>query len=216
MSESSRYDVAGLVEAQYEPGSNERVLKNRLGITLPVEMDAFEARALQRLTHEAVGRFGEKHCFTATDICDLHKAWMGEIYAWAGCYRQVNISKGEFPFAPAAQVPVLMAQYERESLLRYTPCNFTDRRAVVSAIAETHVELVLVHPFRDGNGRIARLLSILMALQARLPLLNFSAITGDKKNAYFAAVQAGLDKNYLPMETLFSGIIQQSLAASAQ
>ncbi|TAK86063.1 MAG: hypothetical protein EPO20_09750 [Betaproteobacteria bacterium] len=33
-----------------------------------------------------------------------------------------------------------------------------------SALAETHVELVLIHPFREGNGRIARALSTLMAL----------------------------------------------------
>jgi len=28
------------------------------------------------------------------------------------------------------------------------------------------VELILIHPFREGNGRIARFLSVLMALQA--------------------------------------------------
>ncbi len=68
--------------------------------------------------------------------------------------------------------------------------------------------------FRDGNGRAARVLSILMALQAGLPLLDFSLIAEKKKQEYFAAVQAGLDKNYKPMERLFAEIIERSLASS--
>jgi cell filamentation protein len=53
-----------------------------------------------------------------------------------------------------------------------------------------------------------------MALQAGLPLLNFSGITGGKKKEYVAAVQAGLDKNYRPMEKLFSEIIERSRETS--
>jgi cell filamentation protein len=52
------------------------------------------------------------------------------------------------------------------------------------------------------------------ALQAGLPLLNFSLIAEEKKQEYFAAVQAGLDKNYGPMERLFAEIIERSLASS--
>jgi hypothetical protein len=69
-----------LTEAQFEPGSNVQVLKNRLGIKTPAEMDAVEARALQRLMEEVVRQYGEKHRFTAADICGLHKAWLAEIY----------------------------------------------------------------------------------------------------------------------------------------
>ncbi|CAN5903801.1 hypothetical protein BH20PSE1_BH20PSE1_08900 [soil metagenome] len=47
-----------------------------------------------------------------------------------------------------------------------------------------------------------------------MPLLDFSLIAVEKKNDYFAAVQAGLEKNYKPMETLSTEIIEQSLAAS--
>jgi len=76
------------------------------------------------------------------------------------------------------------------------------------------VELVLIHPFWEGNGRLARILSILMALQAGLPLLDFSLIAGVEKETYFAAVQEGMAKNYQPMEKLFAGIIEKSVASS--
>jgi hypothetical protein len=43
-----------------------------------------------------------------------------------------------------------------------------------------HAELVLIHPFRDGNGRCARLLSTLMGVHAGLPLLLSPAFTGSR------------------------------------
>ncbi|NWF72433.1 MAG: Fic family protein [Nitrospirae bacterium] len=89
-----------------------------------------------------------------------------------------------------------------------------DRADVVHALAETHVELVLIHPFRDGNGRLARMLSSLMVLQAGLPLLDFGIMAGTGKTASIAAIQAGLDKHYAPMERLFGKVIEQSLSPS--
>jgi cell filamentation protein len=39
---ADRYDASGLVEAQFEPGSRRRVLKNLLGIKRKREMDRLE------------------------------------------------------------------------------------------------------------------------------------------------------------------------------
>ena len=214
MTADDRYDVSGLPEAQFEPGSNGLVLKNLLGITSKHVMDEAEARALEQAMDALVRTCGETHRFTATDLCAWHRAWLGEIYEWAGHYRRVNVSKDGFPFAVAAQVPVLMDQFERDVLRRCTPSTFAGRAEVVHALAETHVELVLIHPFRDGNGRLARVLSSLMALQAGLPLLDFSLMAGTGKTAYIAAIQAGLDKRYVPMESLFGEVIEQSRSSS--
>ncbi len=214
MSPDDRYDVSGLSEAQFQPGSDGLVLKNLLGITLSAEMDAAEANALIDAVDRLVRSYDEEHRFTANDICELHRVWLGGIYAWAGEYRQVNVSKGNFMFAAAGRIPALMAEFERDALARCTPCKFETTEEIVGALAETHVELVLIHPFLEGNGRISRVLSTLMALQAGLPLLDFGTIAGEKKENYFAAVRAGLDRNYRPMEKIFSGVIERSVAGS--
>ncbi len=214
MTADDRYDVSGLPEAQFEPGSNGLVLKNLIGITSKQVMDEAEARALEQAMDVLVRAYGEAHRFTAMDLCDCHRTWFGNIYEWAGCYRRVNVSKDGFPFAAAAQIPALMDQFTGDALRRYTPCTFAGRADVVHALAETHVKLVLIHPFRDGNGRLARVLSSLMALQAGLPLLDFSLMAGAGKTAYIAAIQAGLDKYYAPMERLFGEIIEQSRSSS--
>ena len=206
-----RYDISFLPEAQFEVGSSGTVLKNCLGISLQQTMDDTEAKALERTTDLLIRKYNETHRFTAADICEMHRTWLGEIYEWAGCYRQINLSKDDFAFATAAHIPALMAEFEPGVLHRCTPCHFPDRGKTIGALAETHVELVLIHPFRDGNGRLARILATVMALQAGLPLLNFSRIVGEKRTEYFLAVQAGLEKNYSPMRSLFSTIIEETL-----
>ncbi|MCU7928718.1 MAG: Fic family protein [Candidatus Thiodiazotropha sp. (ex Dulcina madagascariensis)] len=88
---------------------------------------------------------------------------------------------------------------------------FVNRSDVIKALAEVHVELILIHPFREGNGRCARILASIMALQADLPVLDFSLISEAKKMDYFAAVQTGMDCNYEPMERLLAEIIESSI-----
>lgn len=206
----TRYDTDHLTETRFELGSRGRVLKNLLGIKRKREMDAIEAVKLSEATDWAIRHYSADYRFTAADISLLHKQWLGEVYPWAGDYRQVNIGKGGFTFAMAAQIPRLMGELERKVLATFTPCNFDYSEKVIEALTVTHCELVLIHPFRDGNGRVSRLLSTLMALQAGLPLLDFSGIKGKARQAYFLAAQASMGNDYEPMKKVFRAVLRRS------
>ena len=210
-SKSKRYDTSGMLEAQFEPDSNDKVLKNLLRIKTVEKIDQAEALALKDAQDTLIKSYGRDHQFTAKDICHMHKIWLGKIYAWAGDYRQVNLAKDDFKFATAAHIPQLMQSFEKEFLCKHTPC-LLKMDDVARALAEIHVELVLIHPFREGNGRLSRLLAILMALQAGLPILDFSDIEAKRRKIYFKAVQAGLGRNYKPMEEVFKRIIEKSVS----
>ena len=67
-------------------------------------------------------------------------------------YRQVNISKDGFPFAAAHLVPRLMTRYSDAVLAVHTPCAGMDEARLVQALAVTHAEFILIHPFREGTG----------------------------------------------------------------
>ena len=211
MKKNGRYDTSNLAEAQFEPGSQGRVLKNLPGIKRKREMDEVESIALKTVLDKLLDTYDENHRFIETDIKQMHKLWLGEIYEWAGKYRQVNVSKGDFPFAAAKQIPRLMSNFEKSSLRKHTPCNFKSSKRVIQALAEVHVEFVLIHPFREGNGRVARIISTLMAAQARLPVLDFTDITGRKRKDYFSAINRGLEMDYKPLEKIFSRIIERTL-----
>lgn len=213
MTPIDRYDTSSLPEDQHEPGSNGTVLKNLLGITSREGLEQIEEKRFEQMMEEAIVRFDADHRFTARDILWLHKFWLEGIFTWAGTYRNVNIGKDGFMFAAAAHVPELMHEFEKSQLARLTPCRLEQVEHVAAALAEVHVELVLIHPFREGNGRIARLLCVLMALQAGLPPLDFSELQGNKRENYFAAVRAGMDRNYTAMAKIFAGVIDRTLQA---
>ena len=200
-----------MVEAQFEPGSRGRVLKNLLGIKKKRDMDAAETAEQERAFAGMLAIYGAGHRFTTRDICDMHKAWLGAIYPWAGKYRNVNVSKGGFSFAAAQHISSLMREFEKSILREHTPCRFASMGEIGHALAVVHVELVLIHPFREGNGRLARILAILMALQAGLPPLDFQDIKGKRKQEYFAAIRQGLSRNYTPMEDVFKRVIRKTL-----
>ncbi len=210
MTPPDRYDTSNLPEDQYQPGSDGTVLKNLLGITTREELETAETAELWLAEEQLLGEVEQDQAFTAQDIRDIHHLWLGNIYAWAGDYRQFNLSKDGFTFAMAHTIPALMAEFERDQLKRFTPCNFSDRETIAQALGEVHVELMLIHPFREGNGRLGRLLATLMGLQAGLPLLDYTELAGRCKEEYFAAVRAGLDRDYRPMIRLFSDIIELS------
>jgi cell filamentation protein len=203
----SRYDVGRRTEAQFEPGSRRAVLKNLPGIKSARAMAAAEERGLVRVTRESLETCGQFQRFTADDVRNFHRAWLRGIYAWAGEYRLVNVSKGGFLFAAADRVPSLMTEFEAGPLLRNTPASRLSRGDVALALAETHVELVLIHPFRDGNGRTARHFANLMAWQAGLGPLDFSAVLDEANAGYFRAIRAGLVRDYDPMRRIFARLI---------
>jgi cell filamentation protein len=182
------------------------VLSNLLGIKSTREMERVEERELTRTVGWALRSYENDRCISVEDLCELHSKWLAGIYAWAGTYRQVNVSKSGFMFAAAAQVPRLMEEFQTSCLAKHTPLR-SSHRDIPLALAETHAELLLIHPFRDGNGRVARLLARLMAAQAGIEIEALNALVTRRREEYFAAVRAGLDRNYEPMRKLFVTII---------
>jgi cell filamentation protein len=213
MRKKNRYSTSHLIEDHFEPGSDDRVLKNKLGITSPDEMDRREKEEQLRTIDELTDIFDINHRFTATDICKMHKTWLGNIYEWAGKYRQVKVSKEDFTFAFPEQIPNLMAEFEKGPLREFTPCHFKSHEGIARALAIVHTELVLIHPFREGNGRVARMLAILMSLQAGLPPLDFQDMITKDKEEYIRAIQIGVSGNYAPMEKVFADVIRKTLRA---
>ena len=207
---NSRYAATGL-EAEFQPGSRSRVLRNKLGIHLVSEMQSAESVALEQAQERLLARISGDHRFTAADICGIHRDWLGDIYQWAGDYRSVNVSKDGLMFAAARLVHGLMAGFERSELRALTPCQGMPVEALIAALARTHAELVIIHPFREGNGRCARLLALLMALQAGLPVLDFEPLAGRGRPAYFAAIRAAFGKDYRPLEARFKAVIDRTL-----
>jgi len=120
------------------------------------------------------------------------------------------MGKGGFQFAAAHLIPGLMVDFEKNYLSRYTPCDNMNKDELSEALAICHVEFIIIHPYREGNGRLGRLLVTVMALQARMPALEF-AVLENEKDRYIGAIHAGHSGDYASMTQIFSEILDFSL-----
>ena len=188
---SDRYDTSNSIEAQYQPGTNDTVLLNKLDITNSDEMDEIELGLLNELTSVLMDEIGVDQTISTADLREWHRRWLGNVFTWAGEYRSVNMAKDGFQFASAHLIPGLMNDFENMFLNKYTSCSGMSEEELIEALAVVHIEYILVHPFRVGNGRLSRLLATIMTLQCGQPILDFSYMD-ENKIAYFAAIQTGL------------------------
>lgn len=203
----TRYEVNP--NEDYQPGSTE-VLKNYLNTCDPIVIEKEETAALRSTYQYYIKHINADDPITSKLILEMHKKWLGKIYPFAGKYRTVSMSKSGFMFAAPGQVERLMGGFEKNELKLYTPCSKTSVEKLALALAIIHVEFILIHPFREGNGRLARMVAYIMGLQAGYPPLNFASID-DKQTAahdeYIRAIHKGLDKDYVMMQKVFERII---------
>lgn len=66
-----------------------------------------------------------------------------------------------------------------------------------------HHRFVTIHPFQDGNGRVARALTLLVLLQARYAPL---VVDRNQRGEYIDALDAANDGDLRPLIRLFAGL----------
>ena len=155
------------------------VLKNLANLRDQGELDAFEHEA-------ALARSDEPLPEGAKDVSHyraIHRHLFQDVYAWAGEFRTVRISKGGSMFCYPEHIPGEIGRLF-EGLARDQFLSGRDAADFAANAAYFIAELNAIHPFREGNGRTQLTFLALLADQAGHSL-NFDALDPD---AFLAAV----------------------------
>ena len=151
-------------------------LENKLGLQSSADLAREEERiskkkALELFETGALDRL-EAGKFSALKV--IHKYLFGEIYDFAGELRTVNIAKGNFRFAP-----VMYLQAALNSIDKMPQSTFDE-------IIEKYVEMNIVHPFREGNGRSTRIWLDLILKKELHVVMDWSLV---EKDDYLLAME---------------------------
>ncbi len=130
------------------------ILRNKLNISNENELNFAESQlvtlALQDIDFQPPP-------YNFSYLCALHFQLFGDVYDWAGQPRTIAISKQDTRFCQpefiVREANKLFAQLEQENYL--VELSFD---AFCLKMAEFYIELNMIHPFREGNGRGQRLL----------------------------------------------------------
>lgn len=122
-------------------------LENKFGIKNSAELAREEERISKKKAVELFenGMLEKLEAGKFQTLCEIHKYLFDDIYDFAGKIRTVNISKGNFRFAPLMYLEAAIENVDK------MPQNTFDE------IVEKYVEMNIVHPFREGNGRSMRI-----------------------------------------------------------
>jgi len=127
----------------------------------------------------------------------------------AGSYRIDDMADLSYPAPPGVEVVSEMGAFGRWLTLKPESAEYEPSPILRTAYA--HTRLLTIHPFHNGNGRVARLLMNLVLLRAGFPL---AAIDGDARPAYLAALDAaGTGGDLTPTLILLLDAVEASLAA---
>ncbi len=145
------------------------VLKNRLGIHDSAELARMEEKISKKRAVELFesSYLNEYEAGTFRMLAAIHKYLFELIYDFAEKVRDVNMAKGNFRFAP-----VIYLQAAIENVEKMPQSTFDE-------IVEKYVEMNIVHPFREGNGRSTRIwLDIILKKELNL-VVNWSLVDKD-------------------------------------
>ena len=123
------------------------ILENKLGLTSSAEL----ARMEEQLSKKKAVLLFEKGILDSlpagkfSTLQAIHRYLFEDIYEFAGEIRKVNMAKGNFRFAPLMYLDAAL-----ENIDKMPQSDFDE-------IIEKYVEMNIAHPFREGNGRSARI-----------------------------------------------------------
>ena len=157
-------------------------LENKPGITDSVELSKAEEKISKKKAIELFDKnvFDKLNPGSCEALFTIHKFLFEDIYDFAGELRDVNISKGNFRFAP-----VMYLEVSLENIEKMPQGNFDE-------IVEKYVEMNIAHPFREGNGRSMRIWLGLMLKKEIGKVIDWSMV--DKED-YFMAMERSTVKD---------------------
>ena len=123
------------------------MLDNKLGINNSTDL----AREEEKISKKKAVELFENNILDILEVGKfstlqtIHKYLFEDIYDFAGKLRNVNITKGNFRFAPIIYIEEALKNIDKMP------------QSTFDEIIEKYVEMNVAHPFREGNGRSTRI-----------------------------------------------------------
>lgn len=151
-------------------------LDNKLGISDSFKLANEEEKISKKKALEMfqTGFLNSLQAGSLEALIQIHKYLFEDIYNFAGQLRTVNMSKGNFRFAPAIYLNEALKSVEKMPQSTY------------DEIIEKYVEMNIAHPFREGNGRSTRIwLDLILKSEINM-VVDWSKVD---KDDYFLAME---------------------------
>lgn len=157
----------------------------------------------------------EQITITPEWLCLRHRDLAGQLFPdWAGRYRDLNVRVGAHTPPPFYEVPALMRLFcdDLAERLRHIRPRENDVRVIAELLAWADGRFQWVHPFKDFNGRIGRVLLAALLYKLALPYVKTAPLEPTARQLYLSALQAADHGDLGPLTDLWVRRIVEALA----
>lgn len=160
-----------------------------------------EDKKLLEVYDYLIDNFDISRSFGLTTVDGWHKMMFAEIFPFAGKHRTVEMSKdGGSEEAWTWRLEFLQALPElNEEIKRISATHYESLEAISADLARLMADFLFIHPYREGNGRMSRLLNDILLAKNGFPMIGMNM---KEKDDYIRRVQAGYAKDYTPLQEL--------------
>ena len=193
-------------------GETRQVVELGLTITGKPLKDQAEARNLSHAIDFLEDLAGQAHNpIVENDIRQIHFLVLDGMGDAAGAYRSVpvRISGSQLDPSPPESVGAHMRDFGLW-LANVSPpgdASFASVAGLISA-AVAHTWFVTIHPFIDGNGRVARLIMNLLLMRYGYPI---AIISKEDRLRYYDTLEASQASDLTPFTVLLAECLEESL-----
>jgi fido (protein-threonine AMPylation protein) len=151
---------------------------------------------------------------TAEWICLKHQELAGRLFpAWAGRLRDVSVQVGAHTPPPFYEVPALLRLFcdDLAERLRHVRPRETRGSELAELLAWTDWRFQWIHPFKDFNGRIGRVMLAALLYKLALPHVETAPLEADMRHQYLEALNAADDGNLGPLTDIWARRVAETL-----
>src|SRR3989339_1263591 len=164
---------------------------------------------LLELYSDLVVNFDISRSFGFNSVKKWHKRVFESIYLFAGELRTVEMSKGDCLEAWTWRLEFLNGLLDLNILIKeVSKKRYEDIESITADLSRLLSEFLFIHPFREGNGRISRLLGDIILAKNGLPMIGLNLKSGDN---YIQKVHEGYNCNYEPLQQLLIDKIEEEI-----
>lgn len=187
------------------------------GILPRSEIVKLEAEGIKKAQQYIIKLSNLKTKITPRVILDIHKIGFGFIFPdWAGKFRTIEVTVGDYEPPHYSKISELVKNLcdDLAERLKHLPSPQNEEiflSELITLLAWFQHRFVWIHPFRDYNGRVARLLTNLILLNLEFPILTIKAETGKDRDKYINAMKAADNYDLSKLESLLAQALKISL-----
>ena len=138
-----------------------------------------------------------------------HKEIFKTIYPFAGDLRTVEMAKGNGIEAWTWQLQFLNGIPNLDNLIKEVSSkDYEDLDLLIQDLSKIMCDFLFIHPFREGNGRLSRLICDILLAKNGFPMIGLNLKNGDN---YIERVHEGYQCNYEPMQELLKIKIEEKI-----